>query len=51
MDTMLLMIAFIAFFALVAAWLLLPASAAPTMVPSRVVNPRPTSPRTASVRI
>ena len=41
MDAMMLMIAFIAFFALVAAWLVLPASKAPaTVMPSRVSAPR-----------
>ncbi len=40
MDAMMLTIAFIAFFALVAAWLMLPASPATTTMRSAVTAPR-----------
>ena len=40
MDTMMLMIAFIAFFALVAAWLVLPASPVTAVAASPVTAPR-----------
>jgi len=46
MDAMMLMISFVAFFALIAAWLVLPSSKAPgTMMPSRVSVPRPSAAR------